>query len=1194
MMKYRDVIEIQEGFQASVNLEYDLNKIEKVQSYIPTEQSVKVLSAFLRSYYYQSEAADRATVLVGPYGRGKSHLLLILSALTSLDIQARTQKERKQAKEIVGELCDKIQRVDEAAGALAHAIVDSGIRTLPVIINSNSADINQAFLAALHDALVRAELQNLLPTTYFDSAAAMIDKWESSFPNAYALLAKELKTHKTDIENLRIGLGQFQQHAYDLFCQCYPNIAAGAQFNPLSNMDVVKLYMSVATSLCEHTPYCGITVIFDEFSKFLESNLEKAKMRNFKLIQDLAEAAVRSKEAQLHFTCITHKDILDYSSSDSFKTVEGRFRTLRFVASSEQSYALIANTIVKKPSFWKFRKEQAAAFQSVSETGTMIALFSDLTSEAYEGTIVLGCFPLAPLSVFSLLRVSELVGQNERTLFTFLSQKDAGSFGAFIERETESPVWITVDYIYDYFEELLKKEVFNQAVHSIWAKTDSALRQADSPEQMRVLKAIAVINLIADERLRPVPAHIKAALLMEDVVFQQTVEPLLKRHILSQRNSAEYVLLTANGVDAQRSVNNYVKTSLVKLNLCEALTRACDLGFVLPRAYNDRYSMLRCFKNIYMDAGAFAQSKDPQQLLSEYPYDGLIIHIVSTDGNVLPHMLEQLQIYVGFPQIIVCGTKLPFRLEGLLKQYEAARILLAKNEDPHFADELEILREDLEKRIQEIVYSMYGPSSEYSFFANCDGILDISRQTELNHAVSEICGKTYSRTPVINNEMVNKRVLSAQIVKARNTVLDWILRHPEDHVLPCMEGYGPEVSIFKSAYRQTGLDVSSTTADPGMNEVLEKIDQFMNDCEGCRRNFLPIYQTLTAAPYGMRKGTIPLYIAYKMRQYQDSMVLYFKGKEIELSAFTLNSLNDAPESYELLIEQGTADKDRYLDQLQALFFKYVDVRIPSINRVYSVVRSMQNWMRSLPEYTKKFKRYFENGECKEITPAAQVIRNELLKFEINSRELLFDTWKSKLSINESLEECYETVRETKELLDTHLQVCRRELVKKMVNLFMPGYQGGLTHSLTAWYRSLPDSTKTHVFDANANALLATAATIDSYDDNALLDQLVAIFASIAVEDWNDAMSDTFFRKAAETVQRINEYNEPQQTIGREGRLLISTSGVPIEKTFVADAITPLGKTALNNLRSIFEDYSDTLSPDEQLAIIAQLISEIIQ
>ena len=91
-----------------------------------------------------------------------------------------------------------------------------------------------------------------------------------------------------------------------------------------------------------------------------------------------------------------------------------------------------------------------------------------------------------------------------------------------------------------------------------------------------------------------------------------------------------------------------------------------------------------------------------------------------------------------------------------------------------------------------------------------------------------------------------------------------------------------------------------------------------------------------------------------------------------------------------------------------------------------------------------------------------------------------------------------------------------------------------------------------------------------------------------------AMADTFLRNAAGAVQRIGECTEPRQAAGQEGRLLISTGEAPIEKTFAAGAITPLGKTALNNLRSVFEDYSDTLSPDEQLAIIAQLISEILR
>ena len=52
-------------------------------------------------------------------------------------------------------------------------------------------------------------------------------------------------------------------------------------------------------------------------------------------------------------------------------------------------------------------------------------------------------------------------------------------------------------------------------------------------------------------------------------------------------------------------------------------------------------------------------------------------------------------------------------------------------------------------------------------------------------------------------------------------------------------------------------------------------------------------------------------------------------------------------------------------------------------------------------------------------------------------------------------------------------------------------------------------------------------------------------------------------------------------------------GVVVEKSFAADAITPLGKTAFNNLKSVFEEYNDALEPDEQLAILVRLIGEII-
>ena len=66
-MELSKIISIDKKFKSSVNLEYDLNNIEKIIGYIPTEQSVKVIDRFLRSIYYaKDENNKRANILVGP------------------------------------------------------------------------------------------------------------------------------------------------------------------------------------------------------------------------------------------------------------------------------------------------------------------------------------------------------------------------------------------------------------------------------------------------------------------------------------------------------------------------------------------------------------------------------------------------------------------------------------------------------------------------------------------------------------------------------------------------------------------------------------------------------------------------------------------------------------------------------------------------------------------------------------------------------------------------------------------------------------------------------------------------------------------------------------------------------------------------------------------------------------------------
>ncbi len=1194
-MRYGDFIEVNENFQASINLEFDLNKIEKIRSYIPTEQSVKLLGMFLKSFYYSKESQNRASVLIGPYGRGKSHLLLVLSALTSMDLFVSDNYSQADARKLQLDLCKKIEKVNRETGALATAIVNDGIRTLPVIINSNSPDINQAFLVAIKDALEKTGLDYLLPETYFDAAIDILDKWKKSYPEVINIISSEMRSRKSSFDELYIGLKQFNRNSYEEFCQIYPLAAAGTMFNPLTNMDVVKLYLAVADALCEQTPYCGINIIFDEFSKFLEANLDASNMLNFKIIQDMAEAATRSGNKQIHFTCVTHKEILDYSSSDSFKTVEGRFNRINYIASSEQSYELIANAIPKTKQFKKIKEDYAEEFASANNMTAVVDVFNELSEVSFEKKVVEGCFPLAPISAFSLLHISELVGQNERTLFTFLAKKEKNSLAEFLEKDHEGIEFLTIDFIYDYFQELFKKEIFNSSVHSIWAKTDTALRQAKDGYQQKILKAIAIINIIRDERLKPVPSHIKAALMMKDSFFENSVRDLSRRHVLSQRDSSELVLLTANGVDVQRNVENYVNSKINRINICELLNQFFSQGYVIPREYNDRFGMLRYFKKVFLDVKTFTAYNKGSQLINDYPYDGLIIYIVSSNVDECSQAIEHIGRLEDSPEIIICVSSYTCDLGDLIKKIVAIEKLKASNlaEDPHYLEEIEIYEEDLRRRVQTVLGTLFSPSSRYSEYRNCTGILPVYRQVDLNHLTSSICLDRYCKTPVINNEMVNKKKLNSQNLKGRNITVEWILHHSDDEIIPCMEGYGPEVSIFKSMFLRTGLYASEAVSDQGISDTVKIINEFINSCDDKGRPFKDLYEILLAAPFGIRKGIIPLFIAYALRKYKDNIVLFFKGKEIELNASSLSSLNDNPEAYSMMLEKGSIEREDYLHSLETLFNKYGDSSYTGNNRIISIVHNMQTWMRSLPEYTKKFSTYYVNGTQVLVDNSTKVIRKDLLKYEINSRELLFEKWRGKLSTTGDLSECFTEIRRVKELLDTHVQEYKNYLIKYLIAIFVPGYTGSLSKAINIWFDNLPESTKKHVFDSDTNALIQLIENWDSYDDQKLVNELAQVVVSMGIEDWTDLLASQFSEEISATIEKIDSFVE-METDRQKCNLAIDLPGIHVEKTFSDTEISPLGKTALSNLKSVFEEYNDAIEPEEQLAIIARLIGDIIQ
>ena len=73
------MISVASGFQYSVNIGYDLNMDDKLKNFIPTKSALTLLEDILLSTNYTS--TDRARVLIGAYGKGKSHIVLTILAM---------------------------------------------------------------------------------------------------------------------------------------------------------------------------------------------------------------------------------------------------------------------------------------------------------------------------------------------------------------------------------------------------------------------------------------------------------------------------------------------------------------------------------------------------------------------------------------------------------------------------------------------------------------------------------------------------------------------------------------------------------------------------------------------------------------------------------------------------------------------------------------------------------------------------------------------------------------------------------------------------------------------------------------------------------------------------------------------------------------------------------------------------------
>ena len=911
-MKYSDFLRTVDGFQYSINLQYDLDNHNKIKGYIPTANTINILKEYVKNIYNGN--GDNSSVLIGPYGKGKSHLLLILL----------TMIHAKQTNRIVlDELISKIDIIDSEAAQLCRLLVEQKRKLLPVIISGDYSNLQQAFLIALNDALQKNGLVDIMPKTYFQSVTNLICKWKNEYKDTVNMLQVELQKINLTLDELEKRLSMYDNEAFDIFKKVYEVISSGVEYNALVNSDVVKLYDETNYLLCEKYGYSGVFIVFDEFSKFIESSVTQNTIRDLKMLQDFAEISNRSSvKQQMNLVCVNHKTINEYIYKlphdviNSWRAIEARFKEFYLTSSSTQNYELISNAVIKD---YDKLEEFIEPYKNTyyEKIDKAVEIFTDTYSEEkFKENIGLNCFPLNPTVVYTLPKISEKVAQNERTLFTFLCKNERYTLSEFIEKNTGSIELLNINMLYDYFSDLFKKETFNNNVHDIWVKADTALRKCNDSLEEDIIKAIAVIYICDDmDKLAPTSDMIAVTLTEQETHIEEKLQSLKDRNLIYiKKNNGHINFTPITDINIRQKIDVIKNTRVKNEEAYKELDLVSNLGYVLPKKYNDDFKMVRYFKNIYMTVAMLNSFVDAETMIKFYDADGVVLHLIYEDNEQKKLAIDKIKELKDV-RVVALIPKKPFDKLDALKGIAAINSI--KNDvefvtnEPLANELLEILEEDLIDDVKVYLNQYFTVNGEFSGFIIDGEVQNIKRKSELNKRISEICNIYFSRTPIINNEMINKNNLTTVMLKARNKLVNAIIDKDIESI--ALVGTSPESTLFRATIKKFGLDEDKRSKhDENINNILNEIDKFIKACEKQKTSFAMLYDVLTGKDIGMRKGIIPIYLALIMQNYKNDLTISYgsrNSKELELNADTVNNINYSPHEYYLSIEKGTEEKE---------------------------------------------------------------------------------------------------------------------------------------------------------------------------------------------------------------------------------------------------------------------------------------------
>lgn len=1199
----RDMISVASGFQYSVNIGYDLGSDDKLKNFIPTKSALSLLEDILLSV--NPTSSDRARVLIGAYGKGKSHIVLtIISILMKRDLA------------LFEKLMPKIEEKPRLS-QLVQNYYESENKILPVVISGSNTGLTQAFLLSLQRTLSEHDLLSAMPETNYKAAISVIKRWQKDFPETFEKFLNEIDD---PVEVFIDRLENYDVAAYGAFEQVYPSLTAGSIFNPFLGFDVVELYESVAKSL-KAKGYTGLYVVYDEFSKFLEANIVDASVSDTKMLQDFAEKCCRSASLQLHLMLISHKEISNYidklpkEKTDGWRGVSERFKHIHMNNNFSQTYEIISSVIQHKEPIWgTFCDEHARDFEALFSRYQKHQMFMDAQGEIE--TAIRGCFPLHPVSTFILPRLSERVAQNERTLFTFLSAEGTATLAAFLDEYENNFTLVTPDLIYDYFEPLLKKEVYAGDIHDTFVLTSTILNQIpEDTLSSKIIKTISLIYILGQfERLNPTKEQIIGIYsgTYELSEIEQAISDLIEKDfVIYIKRSNDYLRLKqTSGVDIQQKIHDQIESQSGKIATKDVLNGSNFDNYMYPTRYNDDHEMTRFFAFQFISSSEVTADIDWNLKSESIDADGVIYGIIPENETQLKKITKIIEdTSLGYERYIFVLPKHYKDVEAVAQEYAAiAKLRDHAVDDPVLFDEYEVVFEDLQEIIKGFIGSYTHPENHRSVYIHNGNKLHVHRKSGLTEVMSQICDAVYNMTPVINNESVNKNDITSVTQNSRNKIVSALLRSELEPNLG-LSGTGQEVSIMRSTLLRTGIwsedggipQINLHPENATMRNMLETIEEFILEArQNGEISFAVLYERLTSPEnhIGLRYGLIPIYVAAVMHNYRQQIVINDRFGPIQTSADALIQINSDPSSFTLEYLDWNPEKENYIARLSDAFRDYIVDAEKSGNSYDYVANAMRRWYMALPKYSKESAKR-PSGE-KLVRRQLEMMK--LLRQNISSSDLLFKKLPEAVDYHGDYADAATDIIDAKGVFDGLLTELKQELISKTKAAFLPendkkaGKKTTLTDAAKDWCDRLDPKSFEQLFSDGTDRFLQHLRSMTN-DEDLFITRLAKLATGLRLEDWDSKTVKQYidalgrFMKTAKdfhssvVAETINDTSSYQVTFADE-------EGTSTTRRFDKVEVSARGKLLFNQITASLEAMGHSISEQEKRQILMEVLKKL--